>query len=84
MQFNPDAFKIASFDSVNLPLLKYVASKQKPIILSTGMCGMSEIEDALNATRAAIAIPLNNAILENDENKRSALANYWGVKTTIK
>lgn len=49
MQFNPDAFKIASFDSVNLPLLKYVASKQKPIILSTGMCGMSEIEEALNA-----------------------------------
>ena len=49
MQFNPDAFKIASFDSVNLPLLKYVASKQKPIILSTGMCGMSEIEEALDS-----------------------------------
>jgi N,N'-diacetyllegionaminate synthase len=49
MKYNPDAFKIASFDSVNLPLIKYVASKKKPIILSTGMCGMSEIEDVLDA-----------------------------------
>ena len=47
MKFNPDAFKIASFDAVNLPLIKYVASKKKPIILSTGMCGISEIEDAI-------------------------------------
>ena len=48
MKYNPDAFKIASFDSVNLPLIKFVASKRKPIILSTGMCGLSEIEEALD------------------------------------
>ena len=48
MKYNPDAFKIASFDAVNLPLIKFVASKRKPIILSTGMCGMSEIEEALD------------------------------------
>jgi|TARA_Y100000294_G_scaffold145701_1_gene140990 sialic acid synthase SpsE/protoporphyrinogen oxidase len=48
MKYNPDAFKIASFDAVNLPLIKFVASKKKPIILSTGMCGMSEIEEALD------------------------------------
>tara|TARA_B100001123_G_scaffold438883_1_gene574599 strand:+ start:858 stop:3239 length:2382 start_codon:yes stop_codon:yes gene_type:complete len=47
LNYNIDVFKIASFDSVNLPLLKYVASKKKPIILSTGMCGMTEIEDAI-------------------------------------
>ena len=46
-EYNIDAFKIASFDAFNLPLIKYVASIGKPIILSTGMCGMSEIEDAL-------------------------------------
>lgn len=43
------AFKIASFDLVNLPFLKYVASKGLPIILSTGMSGMAEIEEALDA-----------------------------------
>lgn len=41
------AFKIASFDLVNLPFLKYVASKGIPIILSTGMSGLAEIEEAL-------------------------------------
>jgi N,N'-diacetyllegionaminate synthase len=49
LKYNVDAFKIASFDAVNLPLIKYIASKKRPIILSTGMCGMTEIEDALEA-----------------------------------
>ena len=43
------AFKIASFDIVNLPFIRYVASKGLPIILSTGMSQMSEIEDAIDA-----------------------------------
>ena len=37
------AFKIASTDNNNLPLLKYIASKKKPIILSTGMSNLNEI-----------------------------------------
>jgi sialic acid synthase SpsE/protoporphyrinogen oxidase len=49
LKYNIDAFKIASFDSVNLPLIKYIASKKIPIILSTGMCGMTEIEEAIDA-----------------------------------
>lgn len=44
-----DCYKIASFDLVNLPLIKKVASTQKPIIISTGMSSLSEIEDALHA-----------------------------------
>ncbi len=44
-----EAFKIASFDIVNIPFIRYVASKGKPIILSTGMSHMSEIEDAVEA-----------------------------------
>jgi len=40
-------FKIASFDIVNFPLLRYVASTGLPIILSTGMSYLSEVEDAL-------------------------------------
>lgn len=43
------AFKIASFDLVNLPFIKYVASKKLPIILSTGMANMNEIEEAVEA-----------------------------------
>lgn len=42
------AFKIASGDITHLPLLKYVADKQKPVILSTGLATESEIEAALN------------------------------------
>lgn len=42
-------FKVASFEIVDLPLIKYIASKGKPIIISTGLCTMGEIEDALAA-----------------------------------
>ena len=45
------AFKIASGEITNLPLLKYVAEKKKPIILSTGMSMLDEIEDALKVIR---------------------------------
>jgi len=41
------AFKIASGEITNLPLIKYIAQKGKPIILSTGMSTMAEIKEAL-------------------------------------
>ena len=42
------AYKIASFEITHLPLLEYVAKKEKPIILSTGMADLSDIELALD------------------------------------
>jgi len=46
-----EAFKIASFELVHLPLLKCVARKGRPIILSTGMANLGDIEDALQVIR---------------------------------
>jgi pseudaminic acid synthase len=45
-------YKIASFELVDLPLLKYVASKGKPIIMSTGMSTLAEIDEAVNVIRS--------------------------------
>ncbi len=45
-------YKIASFDLVNIPLLKYVASTKKPMIVSTGMSTLGQIEEALEVIRA--------------------------------
>lgn len=44
---NVPAFKIASADITHLPLIKKIASKNKPILISTGMATMKEIHDAI-------------------------------------
>jgi len=46
------AFKIASFEIVDLKLIKYAAEKGKPMIVSTGMSNLGEIEDAINAIKS--------------------------------
>jgi pseudaminic acid synthase len=47
-QFNPVAYKIASFEITDYELVKYTASKQKPIIISTGIATKEEIKDVIN------------------------------------
>lgn len=45
------AFKIASFEAIDLPLVAYVARKGKPMIISTGMCSLGEIGAVVKTAR---------------------------------
>ena len=47
------AYKVASFEVVDLPLLRKIARKNRPVIMSTGMATISEIDEAVQTVRRA-------------------------------
>lgn len=48
---NVPAYKVASFEITDLPLIEYIASKGKPVIISTGIATLSDLEEAVNACK---------------------------------
>ena len=50
-QFNPPAYKIASFEIQDIPLIEYAASKGRPMIISTGIAELEDIELAVKTCK---------------------------------
>ena len=49
---NVQKYKIASFEAIDYPLIKYTASKMKPIIISVGISSLEEIQEAINTCKS--------------------------------
>ena len=49
---NAPAYKVASFEMIDLPLIAYIAKTKKPILISTGMANLEEIKEAIETAKS--------------------------------
>lgn len=77
---NAPAYKIASFEAIDLPLIRYAASTQKPLIISTGMADIEEIQEALDA---AASVGNNNVALLHCVSGYPASPNEYNLNTIV-
>ncbi|MCT7561449.1 pseudaminic acid synthase [Aliarcobacter butzleri] len=75
---NPTAYKIASFEITDYELVRYTASKQKPIIISTGIATIDEIQDVVNICKS---VGNENIILLKCTSEYPAPLNEANLKT---
>ncbi len=75
---NPNAYKIASFEITDYELVRYTASKQKPIIISTGIATIDEIQDVVNICKS---VGNENIILLKCTSEYPAPLNEANLKT---
>lgn len=71
-------YKIASFEMIDIPLIEYVASKGKPIIISTGMGSLEEIKEAVKCVKDT---GNNNLALLKCSSAYPAISNDMHLKT---
>jgi pseudaminic acid synthase len=77
-QFSPSAYKIASFEITDYELIRYTASKQKPIIISTGIATIDEILDVIDICKS---VGNENVILLKCTSEYPALLEEANLKT---
>ena len=77
-QFNPSAYKIASFEITDYELVRYTASKMKPIIISTGIATIDEIQDVVDICKS---VGNHNIILLKCTSEYPAPLNEANLKT---
>lgn len=80
-ELNVDAYKIASYELVDIPLIEYAASKKKQMIISCGMGDECEIEDAIKACRR---VGNNNIILLKCCSEYPACAEDMNLSVMVK
>jgi N-acetylneuraminate synthase len=68
---NTPAYKIAPFEAIGIPPIRYVAKPKKPMIISTGMADAEEIQDAIDAALGTGCKEIENSKLHSESSQHT-------------